>query len=178
MDLFAQNYGLFWWLRGWSICLQCRETGFYPWVGKIPWRRKWQPTPVFLPGESHGQRSLVGYRLGHDWATSLHGRNGSFIHLTANKLNAYYVSDPGDTMESIKYNHSPYGIRNLLKKEIEPLRTKGIKVSDMLCFNSIISECGLLNTCCLMHLCLYICIHMHLCLYLLPGIAFFPITTY
>ena len=32
------------------------------WVGKIPWRRAWQPTPVFLPGESHGQRSLVGYR--------------------------------------------------------------------------------------------------------------------
>ena len=32
-----------------------------PWVGKIPWRRKWQPTPIFLPGESHGQRSLVGY---------------------------------------------------------------------------------------------------------------------
>ena len=38
-----------------------RETRFNPWVGKIPWRRKWQPTPVFLPGESHGQRSLVGY---------------------------------------------------------------------------------------------------------------------
>ena len=32
-----------------------------PWVGKIPWRRAWQPTPVFMPGESHGQRSLVGY---------------------------------------------------------------------------------------------------------------------
>ena len=32
-----------------------------PWVRKIPWRRKWQPTPVFLPGESHGQRSLEGY---------------------------------------------------------------------------------------------------------------------
>ena len=32
--------------------------GFKPWVGKIPWRRAWQPTPVFLPGESHGQRSL------------------------------------------------------------------------------------------------------------------------
>ena len=133
MDLFAQNYGLLWWLRGWSICLQCGKTGFYPWVGKIPWRRN---TPVFLPRESHGQRSLVGYRLGHDWATSLHGRNGSFIHLTANKLNAYYVSDPGDTMESRKYNHSPYGIRSLLKKEIESLRTKGIKVSDMLCFKA------------------------------------------
>ena len=35
--------------------------GFNPWVGKVPWRRAWQPTPVFLPGESHGQRSLVGY---------------------------------------------------------------------------------------------------------------------
>ena len=32
-----------------------------PWVGKILWRRVWQPTPVFLPGESHGQRSLAGY---------------------------------------------------------------------------------------------------------------------
>ena len=35
--------------------------GFDPWVGKIPWRRKWQFTPVFLPGESHGQRSLADY---------------------------------------------------------------------------------------------------------------------
>ena len=33
--------------------------GFDPWVGKIPWRRKWQPTPVLLPGKSHGQRRLV-----------------------------------------------------------------------------------------------------------------------
>ena len=37
------------------------EYGFDSWIGKIPWRRKWQPTPVFLPGESHGQRSLAGY---------------------------------------------------------------------------------------------------------------------
>ena len=43
-----------------------RETWFDPWVRKIPWRRKWQPTPVFLPGESHGRRNLVGYSLrGH-----------------------------------------------------------------------------------------------------------------
>jgi len=39
-----------------------KRLGFNPWVGKIPWRRAWQPTPVFLHGESHGQRSLVGYR--------------------------------------------------------------------------------------------------------------------
>ena len=44
-----------------SICLQCRRPGFNPWVGKILWRRKWQPTPVFLPGKFHGWRNLVGY---------------------------------------------------------------------------------------------------------------------
>ena len=38
-----------------------QETRFYPWVGKIPWRREWLSTPVFLPGKSHGQRSLAGY---------------------------------------------------------------------------------------------------------------------
>ena len=43
---------------GKRICLQCRRPGFDPWVGRIPWRREWQPTPVFLPGETHGQRSL------------------------------------------------------------------------------------------------------------------------
>ena len=37
-----------------------QETWFDPWVGKFAWRRTWQPTPVFLPGESHAQRSLVG----------------------------------------------------------------------------------------------------------------------
>ena len=40
--------------------LQCWRPGFDPWVGKIPWRKKWQPTPVLLPEKSHGQRSLVG----------------------------------------------------------------------------------------------------------------------
>ena len=50
---------------------RCR---FDPWGRKIPWRRKWQPTPVFLPGESCGQRSLVGYsswghKVWHDWVT-------------------------------------------------------------------------------------------------------------
>ena len=52
--------GLLWWFRWLSVCLQCRRPGFDPWVRKIPWRRKWQPTPVLLPGKFHGQRSLVG----------------------------------------------------------------------------------------------------------------------
>ena len=43
-----------------SVCYYGRPR-FDPWVGKIPWRRKWQSTPGLLPGKSHGQRSLVGY---------------------------------------------------------------------------------------------------------------------
>ena len=42
------------------IHLQCRRPGFGPWVGKILWRRPWEPTPVCLPGESHGLRGLAG----------------------------------------------------------------------------------------------------------------------
>ena len=42
-------------------CRRPKRPGFDPWVGKIPWRRAWQPTPVFLSGESHGQRSLARY---------------------------------------------------------------------------------------------------------------------
>ena len=41
-----------------SVCLQCGRPGIDPWVGKIPWRRKWQPTSLFLPGKSHGRRNL------------------------------------------------------------------------------------------------------------------------
>ena len=51
------------WLSSKESACQCRRLrkwGFDPWVGKMPWRRKWQPTPVFLPGKSHRQRSLVG----------------------------------------------------------------------------------------------------------------------
>ena len=42
-------------------CRRCKKHGFDLWVGKIPWRRMWQPTPVFFPGESHGERSMEGY---------------------------------------------------------------------------------------------------------------------
>ena len=58
-----------------SIC-KCRRCRFHPWVRKIPWERKWQPTPVFLPGKSQGERNLAGrlqsmgsQRVRHDWRT-------------------------------------------------------------------------------------------------------------
>ena len=50
-----------WWFSGKESTCQCRRPGFNPQVGKTPWRRKWQATPEFLPGKSHGQRSLADY---------------------------------------------------------------------------------------------------------------------
>ena len=82
---------------GKSICLQCGRPGFDPWVEKISWRRRWQPTPVFLPGRSHGQRSLAGNsprgRKESDMTERLHftslgkkpakfGKSGSYFSLT------------------------------------------------------------------------------------------------
>ena len=49
------------WLSSKGATCQCRRRRFDPWLRKIPWRRKWQPTPIIFPGKSHGQRSLVGY---------------------------------------------------------------------------------------------------------------------
>ena len=65
------------WRIGTCLCLPVQETQVCSDIRKIPWKRKWQPTPVFLPGKSHGQRNLAGYspwipkRLGHDLATTL-----------------------------------------------------------------------------------------------------------
>ena len=53
--------GLPWWLSGIKSASQCRRHGFHPWVGKVPWRRKWQPTAVFLPGTFHASKSLADY---------------------------------------------------------------------------------------------------------------------
>ena len=55
------SLGLPWWLCGKESACQCRRPRFNPWSGKISWSRKWQPTPVFLPGKFYGHRSLVGY---------------------------------------------------------------------------------------------------------------------
>ena len=63
------------WFSGKESTYQCSVCGFDSWVRKIPRRRKWQPTPVFLPEKSHGWRRLLSYspwghkRVGHDWMT-------------------------------------------------------------------------------------------------------------
>ena len=68
------TFRVFQWCSGKESACQYRRCRFDPWVGKMPWRRKWQHTPIFLPGESHGQRGLAATvhrvaRVGHDWVT-------------------------------------------------------------------------------------------------------------
>ena len=76
-------YRLLWWLSDKASACQCRRGRSHPWIGKIPCRRKWQPTPVFLRGKSHGQRSLAGYT----------------VHGVAKKL---------DTTYQLNNKHNPY----------------------------------------------------------------------
>ena len=89
-------------------CLQCRRPGFNSWVGKIPWRRKWQPTPVFLPGKSHGPQSLVGY---HPWGRKesdtterlhfhFHTYNSDYIHIIYT-----YITHPSEEYNSVVLVH-------------------------------------------------------------------------
>ena len=83
---------LVWWSR---VHLQCRRPRFNCWVRKIPWRRKWQPTPVFLLGKFHGWRSLVNYspwdHKESDITEQIHWFTGSHLH---SKLCPSYISGP------------------------------------------------------------------------------------
>ena len=71
-----------------------KDLGLSPRVGKIPWRRAWQPTPVFMPGKSQGQRNLVNYspwgckRVGHDSATKQqqHNQTSDFFEFVLNMI--------------------------------------------------------------------------------------------
>jgi len=80
-------------------CRRCKRHGFDSWIGKILWRRAWQPIPVFLPGEFHGQRSLEGYS---PWVTeswtwlkwfSMHARRPrkSLLGLLSNYLDWSFI---------------------------------------------------------------------------------------
>ena len=71
-----------WWLSRSRISLQCKRLGFDPWVGKISWRREWLPTPVFLSGEFHGQKSLAGYSpWGHKESDTTELLTFTFFHI-------------------------------------------------------------------------------------------------
>ena len=93
--LWLTAYGSPWWLSWETICLQCGRPRFNPWVGQIRQRRKWQPTPIFLPRKSHGQRSLVGYS---PW--------GHFLLLTAPHITLSHCNNlnPDTFLPSVNNN--------------------------------------------------------------------------
>ena len=78
-------------------CRRCKRLRFDPWVRKFPWIRKWQPTPVFLPGKSHRQRSLVGYspwghkRVRHDSVTKNNNNGKTNFSASCNLLTLVIV---------------------------------------------------------------------------------------
>ena len=97
-----------------SAC-NARDRGFDLWVGKIPWRRKWQPTSVFLPGKSHGQRSLAGYTPWGCKELDTTGATNTFTalwnHLHSTKMSHFYVcSQETPNFEAF------FGTRKVIKK--------------------------------------------------------------
>ena len=95
MSLGHESLGFSRWLSGKVSLCQHGRLGFDPWAGKIPWERERQPVLAFLPGKSHGQRSLVGFspqgckRVGHDLATKQHDSCGRFHWLSLVWVGAY-----------------------------------------------------------------------------------------
>ena len=93
--------GLFRWLSGKPSTCQRRRSKFNPWVGQIPWRRKWQPPPIFLLGQSHGQTSLAGYspwgckRVRHDLTAKQQVSHGkTWVNLVFHKWKGITQSPP------------------------------------------------------------------------------------
>ena len=76
-------------------CLQCGRPRFNSWVGKISWRREWQPTPVFLPGIFHGWRSLAGYNpWGHKELDTTEWLTLQFFHYFLRFFSKWFCGMP------------------------------------------------------------------------------------
>ena len=93
------NRGVTWWLSGKESAFQFRRRNFDPWVGKIPCRRQRQLTPAFFPGESHGQRSLMGCspwgrkRVEHDAVTNNNRSMSYTLNLIGFHMKEEYVPE-------------------------------------------------------------------------------------
>ena len=109
-------------------CLQCRRPWFNHWSGKISWRKVTQPTPVFLPGEFHGQRSLAGYSpWGHkelnvtEWLTlNFHFANKGFKLLSLNYDAVEFSKPPQNLILPRRFPSSLPQMPSLAGKYLDP----------------------------------------------------------
>ena len=105
------------WLSGKESACQSKRQRFDPWVGKISWRREWQPTPVVFPGKSHGQRSLVGYSpCGYkqlDKTEWLNNKGHSRQHIHTSHISHWRRDGPGPRLaiEDAKFPDPPGSAR-------------------------------------------------------------------
>ena len=120
----AGRMGIYW---GWWKCSKidqcdgfrrCKKQRLDPWVGKIRWRRAWQPTPVFLPGRSHGQRGLVGYMVhGVTWSqTRLTGQLSTYGCRTLSMYRKLRHTSHGWTGTALELNFN----KSVKKKSMVP----------------------------------------------------------
>ena len=111
---------------GQSVCLQCGRPGFDPWVGKIPWRRKWQPTPVLLPGKSHRWRSLVSYSpWGHRQCYSISKTTASALLTTPKPLTGWITNKQSEILQKMRIpDHLTCLLRNLYAGHEATIRTR------------------------------------------------------
>ena len=112
-----------------------RETGFDPWVGNIPWRRKWRPTPVHLLGKSHGQRSLVGYspwscRVGRDWAIG-----SNTLHPCWQSLIPFWKILERRWVMKIRRSKMDWCLENSWEKEPTTQTKRNVNLSCVKCFS-------------------------------------------
>ena len=89
-------------------CRRCKRCGFNPWNGKIPQSRKWQPTPVFLPGKFHGQGSLAGYSPWDHKELNMTERLSTYTHYYYTRYfdGIYFVPDMHHALRNIRYNNN------------------------------------------------------------------------
>ena len=102
--------------NGKETTCQCRRHNrnrFDPWVRKISWRRKWKPTPVFLPGESHGQKSLGGLRstgsqrVGYNWSDLAHTRMHRCTFTQRLQMFWFKITHRGPSVNSLRHHIGP-----------------------------------------------------------------------
>ena len=139
---------------GGSVKKNLPTNGFSPWVGKIPWRRKRQPTAVFLPGESHGQRSLAGYSPWSHRVSDMTEHRGSVCYQTFFTWISHRYLKPLP-MSSVKFihQHLPFSMNTITDYAFIQAQNLGSILSSFLMvtskhqFLSILSPNYLPNLC-------------------------------